>query len=292
MVAFLRTARPLARSHHCHLRHVWCTCCSIHYPVWTSNHAQPQVCMMIYVFGDLRQLRSFELARFPEAEPVKEKQKDAKHKFDIKVFANSHHAPDSHFVPQPIVGPSPALLPSPTPADAGVPALQSPAEPSQSRATRPIPPKLHIVPPQPAHTRAPLHASSVAYPTLARTRSISSESLQYPTRLGKRGRDPCFAPASDQEYDTDDLCSESGSEYESEYGSSSESGCSSSYSVADEGRSVQKAPKSANKRQYGRRRRRKEPEIHISDAFLIPPLVRLPLLALSYASIAFIRAIC
>ncbi|KAI0335911.1 hypothetical protein GY45DRAFT_1239860 [Cubamyces sp. BRFM 1775] len=226
------------------------------------------VCMMIYVFGDLRQLRSFELARVPEVDPVKEKQKDAKHKFDIRVFANSHHAPDSHFVPQPIVGPSPALLPSPTPADAGVAAPQSPAEPSPSRTSRPTPPKLHIVPPQPAHTRAPLHASSIAYPTLARTRSISSESLQYSTRLGKRGRPPCFAPTSNQECDSDDdLCSASGSEYESEYGSDSETDGSSSYSVTDEGMSIQKVPKSGNKRRQGRRRRRREPEIHISDAF-------------------------
>ncbi|KAI8978676.1 hypothetical protein BD414DRAFT_421796 [Trametes punicea] len=233
------------------------------------------VCMMIYVFGDLRQLRSFELARFPEPDSAKAKSKEglAMHKQTIRVLPKDQDMGDSDptgLAPQPILGAPPASVLN----SHSLVASQSPVETSQAQASRPPPPKLHIVPPQPAHIHTPLHSSSLVYPSLARAQSLSSGSTSYSRRCGKRSsRRPCFAALSDQESDSeDDLYSTSGSEYESDFSAGFETDASSDashMSVTDEGVDMpgRKASNAAQNRRKARRRRRREPEIHISDAF-------------------------
>ncbi|KAI0648064.1 hypothetical protein C8Q79DRAFT_550619 [Trametes meyenii] len=233
------------------------------------------VCMMIYVFGDLRQLRSFELARFPEPAPV-EKGDDLKHKrkLSIKVLtkrSSTHGADIIVSSPQPVVGPfSPPLL-NDVLRDC---TAQSPSDAQQNRLPRPSLPKLHIIPPQPAHVHAPVHTSSRTYPSLPQVRSESSVSTFRSGKSGKRNlREPCFGAVSDQEFDTeDDLHDTSGSEDESDYSSGFETDASSEAShasVTDEGVSmnIASASRPARQRRRTRRRRPREPEIHISDAF-------------------------
>ncbi|KAI0354952.1 hypothetical protein OH77DRAFT_1496509 [Trametes cingulata] len=225
------------------------------------------VCMMIY-------LRSFELARFPESEPQKNKHAEGvKHKLNIRLFSKlEQYTPSSAVeIPQPITGPPPLLLAHP-PSTVGAP--QSPSDVQAGRASRPSPPKLQIVPPQPAYIHTPVHTSTRACTSFPRAHSISSLSTASSRRSGKRGfHRPCFAPLSDQECDTDDdVCSASGSEYESDYSSSFEVDARSDEthsSVTDEGVSMDAdgAYKSRHKRRRVRRRREREPEIHISDAF-------------------------
>ncbi|OSD07231.1 hypothetical protein PYCCODRAFT_1456139 [Trametes coccinea BRFM310] len=231
------------------------------------------VCMMIYVFGDLRQLRSFELARFPEPELTKEKGKEglANNKQNIKVVGTDQNIreQDSEIRPHQLVtAPSPALLSNSSPTD------QSPTDGIQFRPPRPSPPKLHIIPPQPAHTRTPLHSSSITYPALARLQSLSSASSSCSGHSVKRtSRRPCFATLADMEYETDDgdICDVSGSDYESDYSTSTDSDASSQashLSITDEGVSMGYAkPSKPIQQKRPRRKRRREPEIHISDAF-------------------------
>ncbi|KAI0372147.1 hypothetical protein BV20DRAFT_1050918 [Pilatotrama ljubarskyi] len=229
------------------------------------------VCMMIYVFGDLRQLRSFELARFPESEPQKNKQEGVKHKLNIRLFSKlEQYAPSAVEIPRAITGPPPPLVQYPT----STVTPQTPADAQASRTSRPTPPKLQIVPPQPAYIHTPVRTSARACSSFPRTHSISSLSTASSRRSGKRRlHRPCFAPLSDQECDTDDdRYSASGSEYESDYSSSFEvEGRSDEThsSVTDEGVSMDAddAYKSRHKRRRTRRRQQREPEIHISDAF-------------------------
>ncbi|KAI0670797.1 hypothetical protein C8Q78DRAFT_1138400 [Trametes maxima] len=234
------------------------------------------VCMMIYVFGDLRQLRSFELARFPEPALVKEKGDDLKHKrkLSIKVFTKQS-SPHGHDIiissPQPVVGPFPPPLLNDASRDC---TAQSPSDAQHSRLPRPSLPKLHIVPPQSAHVHTPVHTSSRTCPPLPHVQSVSSVSTFRSGKSGKRNlREPCFGAVSDQEFDTeDDLHDTSGSEDESDYSSGFETDASSEashVSVTDEGVSmnVASASKPAPQRRRTRRRRPREPEIHISDAF-------------------------
>lgn len=233
--------------------------------------------MMIYVFGDLRQLRSFELARFPDPEPSKAKPEGGKPKLNIRILSKLEHPRDRSdsltASPQALTGPPPPLAHTAASHGGPVPALP-PSDGQQSRAPRQSPPKLHIVPPQPAHTRTPVRTSYCAYPDLARMQSISSASISHSIQSGKRGsRQPCFAPLSDQECDTDDdLCGASGSDYESDYSSGSslgsdESSDASHSSITDEGVSMQANVAIQKRRRARRRRRRREPEIYISDAF-------------------------
>ncbi|KAL1950319.1 hypothetical protein VTO73DRAFT_5443 [Trametes versicolor] len=232
------------------------------------------VCMMIYVFGDLRQLRSFELARFPDPEVSKAKPGVTKEKLSIKMFSKYEQHPsrtDSPTAsPQALTGPPPPLVHN-VASRGGLTTAQSPSEAQQSRASRPSLSKLHIVPPQPAHTRTPIRASYNTYPDFALMQSMSSASTSHSIRSGKRSaRQPCFAPVSDQEYDTEDDCGASGSDCDSDYSSSSlESDVSTDAfhsSVTDEGVSMH-ADKAIQKRRRARRRREREPQIHISDAF-------------------------
>ncbi|KAI0761948.1 hypothetical protein BD413DRAFT_495446 [Trametes elegans] len=235
------------------------------------------VCMMIYVFGDLRQLRSFEMARFPEV--VSDKAKDEpRPKLNIRMFTKLEH--QTH-----LSGRSPAAAQLtteiPTESPESIPASEKSVvaqSPNDSRISRPSPPKLYIPsPPPPVHTHAPLHTSSRTYPSLARAQSFSSDSTSYSRRPGKRScRRPCFARTSDQEFDTeDDICTASGSEYESDYTADSDTDASSSGShdappdaVTDEGVSMDAdmTRKAAHGRRRARRKRRREPEIYISDA--------------------------
>ncbi|OJT15262.1 hypothetical protein TRAPUB_8184 [Trametes pubescens] len=229
------------------------------------------VCMMIYVFGDLRQLRSFELARFPDPEVTKAKPREAKEKLNIRMFSKyEQHPSRTEFPatsPQALTGPPPPLVQNAA-SRGGHTTAQSPSEAQQSRASRP---SLHIVPPQPAHTRTPARTSYSAYPDHALMQSMSSASTSYSIRSGKRSaRQPCFAPVSDQEYDTEDDCGASESDCDSDYSSSSlesdASTAASQSSVTDEGVSM-RVDKAMQKRRRARRRKEREPQIHISDAF-------------------------
>ncbi|CDO71456.1 hypothetical protein BN946_scf184909.g50 [Trametes cinnabarina] len=235
------------------------------------------VCMMIYVFGDLRQLRSFELARFPEQEPAKEKGKEglSNQKQSIKVLASEHNVRKNDFATsaqQPIMSPPPAHLHSSSLGDLGF--SQSPSDGRLVRPLRPSPPKLHIIPPQQAHTHTPLHTSSITYPAFSRLRSLSSASSSCSGHSGKRGPPrPCIAALPLPDYESEgDICDVSGSEYESDYSAESDSDASSQashLSITDEGVSMtcKKASKSEPRRRRAHRRQRREPEIHISDAF-------------------------
>ncbi|KAH9854690.1 hypothetical protein C2E23DRAFT_61607 [Lenzites betulinus] len=230
------------------------------------------VCMMIYVFGDLRQLRSFELARFPDTEPSKAKTPPPKPKLNIRLFSRPDQLANVSDVvipsPQALTGPPPPLVQNAPSPVSSFPA-QSPSETQQCR--RPSLPKLQIVPPQPAHVHTPIRTSYHAYPDLARMQSVS---ISHSVRSGRRNiHQPCFAPVSDQECDTDsDPDSASGSDYESDDSSSigTDAGSEASHaSVTDEGVSInaQGAPKPQRRRRRAHRKRGQEPEIHISDAF-------------------------
>ena len=91
---------------------------------------------MIYVFGDLRQLRSFELARMLET-PSSAKQKD---------------------LPRPPASIQPVAVQAPL---TGPPLLRhhSPSFAPSPKATRPLPPKLRLTTPPPAHTIMHVHTS-------------------------------------------------------------------------------------------------------------------------------------
>ncbi|KAI0822284.1 hypothetical protein BC628DRAFT_1327653 [Trametes gibbosa] len=230
------------------------------------------VCMMIYVFGDLRQLRSFELARFPDTESPKMRPEGAKQKqkMSIRMFNKSdqHANPSDSFVPssQALTGPPPPLVQNEASVCHSV-AAHSPSEMTQCRVSRPSLSKLRIAPPQPALVHTPIRTSYCTYPDLARVQSVSSTS--HSVRSGKRSiRQPCFAPVSDQEYDTEDG---SGSDYESDDSSSSvetdASSHASHHSVTDEGVSMNVQVKPESRRRRRRTQRTQEPEIHISDAF-------------------------
>lgn len=235
-----------------------------------------QVCMMIYVFGDLRQLRSFELARVPgtdHTEPaMKEKQQQttSRRSTTLKLFSRLSSAERASALGriQPLIGP-PLMQQSALGDSTLVP--QSRSDASCSMSPRLAPPKLHIVPPAPAHTARHIHTSARAHHQYS-SHSHSLASTSYSVKF----RHPGFCDPRRTAYDTEDDCTVSGSEYESEYDSATDSDVSTEESDAHvsethEGTAttdvgLTAAPHGRRRSHPRHRRRRREPEIHISDA--------------------------
>ncbi|RPD62442.1 hypothetical protein L226DRAFT_544245 [Lentinus tigrinus ALCF2SS1-7] len=232
------------------------------------------VCMMIYVFGDLRQLRSFELARVPGTDQTTQSSMNEKQETTgrrattLKFFARSSSAEQATMLGriQPLIGP-PLMQQSPSGDFTVVP--RSPSEAACSVPPRLTPPKLHIVPPTPAHTARHIHTSARAhyqYSPQTQVQSVSSAS----TTCSVKFHHPNFFDPRRTAYDTEDDCTVSGSEYESDYDNESDSDVSSEgshISGMHEGAATNArltAPHARTRRRH--RRRRGEPEIHISDA--------------------------
>ncbi|PIL22545.1 hypothetical protein GSI_15234 [Ganoderma sinense ZZ0214-1] len=224
------------------------------------------VCMMIYVFGDLRQLRSFELARLPMAEPSNPPSlKAEKEKKPVLKLFSPHPAPEDRPSNagnsiQPLTGPSPFLRQSVSGDSAASPPNSPTSFASISPLSRPPPPKLHLDPPPLAHAFAHIQTSSRADPTYSGMPSMSSAS--------QRDRLKYLLRTSTSGCSVDGAASGSESDYDSDYETGSETDASSeaSHDSQDSAEDAQTTTSGNEKRPRAHRRRRREPEIHISDA--------------------------
>ena len=241
-------AWPLAWDDHCHFRPLRCKRHLIPTARF-SAHTCPQVCMMIYVFGDLRQLRSFELARILEPGAPSEKGKEQA-KPNMSSVPNA--GPQPHAIIQaPLTGPPPLRHYSPSFA---------PAHGNIDPHSRPGPPKLRLTTPPPAHTAPHVHTSHRLPATHQHMQSVSSASTSYSVKAPHKSLSVPFS------FPEDDDSSFTDSAYESDedYGSETDAGSDDSHtSGSHEGTSVESAADGDRRR---RRRRRREPRIHISDA--------------------------
>ncbi|KAI0720510.1 hypothetical protein C8T65DRAFT_705746 [Cerioporus squamosus] len=224
------------------------------------------VCMMIYVFGDLRQLRSFELARVPGTDQTTQSSgtEMARRRTTLKLFARSSSAERATRLGRihSLIGP-PLMQHSQSGDTTVVP--HSPSDASYSMPPRLTPPRLHIVPPTPAHTATHIHTSARAQSSHAQMQSMSSAS----TSCSVKFQHPSYFDPHRTAYDAEDDCTVSGSEYESEYGSETDSdaSCSEESHVGTHEGTTTDAGLTAHRARSRRRRRgRREPEIHISDA--------------------------
>ena len=222
--------------------------------------------MMIYVFGDLRQLRSFELARLPVIESSNSSSsKTEKEKKPVLKLFSTH--PASGDGPnntgdsiQPFTSPSPFLRQSVSGDSATSPPNSPTSFASISPLSRPPPPKLRLDPPPPAHMFTHIQTSSRADPTYSSMSSMPSGSqrdkLKYLLRTSASG---C---------NVDDDASGSDSDYDSDYETGSETDASSqaSHDSRDSAEDARTTTTGQEKRLRAHRRRRREPEIHISDA--------------------------
>lgn len=224
--------------------------------------------MMIYVFGDLRQLRSFELARLPITEPSSsssfEAEKEKEKKPVLKLFS-SHQQPEDGSNNtgnnlQPFTGPSSFLRQSVSGDSAASPPNSPASFASIPPLSRPVPPKLRLDPPPPVHTFAHIQTSSRADPAYSSMPSMSSTSHRDGFKYLLR--------ASSSACDVGDDASGSESDYDSDYEAGSETDASSeaSHASLSSTEDVGTMTAAKKKRPRARRRRRREPEIHISDA--------------------------
>ncbi|KAI1789609.1 hypothetical protein LXA43DRAFT_1096196 [Ganoderma leucocontextum] len=223
------------------------------------------VCMMIYVFGDLRQLRSFELARLPVTDPSSSSSPKAEKekKPVLRLFSTPQPPEDGSNSKgnsiQPLTGPSPLA----TQSLSGDLAASSPNSPMSHASISPLsplpPPKLRLVPPPPAHAFTHIQTSSRADSTYSNMPSMSSAS--------HHDRLKYLLHASDSACDADDDGSGSDSDC-SDYETGSETDASSEASHASRGSTedARTTTTGNEKRPRAHRRRRREPEIHISDA--------------------------
>lgn len=218
--------------------------------------------MMIYVFGDLRQLRSFELARVPGTDHTT--QPSPSRKKTLKLFAQSsaEHATRLARIHSLI---SPPLMQQ-SPSGGSTVAPQSPSDASYSMPPRLTPPRLHIATPTPAHTATHVHTSARGQSSHAQMQSMSSASTSYSVSF----QHPSYFNPHRTAYDAEDDCTVSGSDYESEYDSGTDSDASSDESHVSGTHEGTATDAGLTARHEGsrrrRRKRRREPEIHISDA--------------------------
>ncbi|KAI0754959.1 hypothetical protein C8Q80DRAFT_1266490 [Daedaleopsis nitida] len=233
------------------------------------------VCMMIYVFGDLRQLRSFELARVPDTDPPvssPSQTKQGPRATSFVLFTNPFSIKSSHAATadgiQPLTAPPPPLVQQARDSPL-VP--RRPLDSQPPTASRPLPPRLRLEPPAPAHTYSHIHTSARAHPSHTHMPSMSSTSTSYSVTFQHTGCPPPLRTP----HDVEDDYTVSGSDYESDYDSDSDSDASSSSSHScdtHEGTTTDAGlnhdHKCAPQRRRRRRQRRgaREPEIHISDA--------------------------
>ncbi|EJF63413.1 hypothetical protein BD309DRAFT_1030729 [Dichomitus squalens] len=228
------------------------------------------VCMMIYVFGDLRQLRSFELARVSETEgPGSSSSAKEKKLIHVGKLSSSHPAPEygadsKGSSIRPLTGPPPPLFRQSVFSDSATPPRSPATDVSVSPLSRPAPPKLRVVAPPPAHTFTHVQTSS---------RAEASQTKMSPIAFASTSHSP-KADISREHLGTNEfLChlesdySDSDSEYESDCETGSEADASSEASHDARAAATDATAASNNgKRPRARRRRRREPEIHISDA--------------------------
>lgn len=195
--------------------------------------------MMIYVFGDLRQLRSFELARMLET-PSSAKQKD---------------------LPRPPASIQPVAVQAPL---TGPPLLRhhSPSFAPSPKATRPLPPKLRLTTPPPAHTIMHVHTSRSSS-SHAHMQSVSSASTSYSVKPPAKPLSVPFPYPEDEESSGDDL--EYSSDEDDGYDTEADSDTS---HISRDGAATSETSPTVDDRRVPkrRRRRRREPRIHISDA--------------------------
>ena len=203
---------------------------------------------MIYVFGDLRQLRSFELARFkdPADQPAKLKAK-------------------TPAVPKPSYQPAVPVQPPLT----GPPILrrESPSfSPSRTEfapcAPRSPPPKLRLTTPPPVHHVAHVQSSSQSM-SHGHMQSVSSASTSYSLKAPYQ---PVTIPFPHPEDDYESSVTDAGYDVDDDCGSDTEAESEASHvSMTHEGTTADTAT-DEDEDPHPRPRRRREPRIHISDA--------------------------
>lgn len=230
--------------------------------------------MMIYVFGDLRQLRSFEFARLPDIDqpmPSSSVKREARRKTAFRLFAkrNSLNNAEAEVGGQrPLTGPPPPLMQQ-SPSGDSTPAPRPPLNDSRSGTSRPTPPKLCLESPPPVHHYTHIHTATHGRSHHAQMQSMSSASTSYSLKF----QGTACVPPHRMPFGAEEDCTVSGSDYESDYDSDSDGDASCSEASHESGAHEEVAtdaeltsnPQYA-RRQRRRRRREREPEIHISDA--------------------------
>lgn len=233
--------------------------------------------MMIYVFGDLRQLRSFELARVPDTDQPMPASFKLKHQVQssrspFRLFAKRPSTELSAEAKvggiRPLTGPPPPLMHQSPSGDSTI-APHSPVDDSRSARSRPVPPRLQLDKPAPVHHYAHIQTSSRAYASHSQMQSTSTASTSYSVRFQNSESYPPYRMS----FDLEDDRTVSGSEYESDYDTESDSDASSdgshstsTHEDAPAGAELSSPPRCTRRRRRRRRRREREPEIHISDA--------------------------
>ena len=176
--------------------------------------------MMIYVFGDLRQLRSFELARVPDSgtsASSTKTEKDKKPAHIVKLPSSHHaqeHSADSKGSSiQPLTGPPPPLFRHSVFSESATPPHSPTTDAPVSPLSRPPPPKLRVVAPPTAHTYTHIHTSSRAEFPETNASPIAFASTSYsPSSAFARDR----SGMSDFVCDLGDDYTDSDSDYESD----------------------------------------------------------------------------